>query len=118
MHLNFKYMKKVAEKLRLLRQERGYSQQYVADSLGISVPTVSRIESTPAKMHLEYFYMLASFYEITLGKLFSDEEEEINEELAKFSMQITMPFPLQSRQLFLLAKRLEIIEKEKTTLCK
>ncbi len=41
--------------LRLIRISKGYSQEYVSDSLGISQATYSRIESGDKVIHQERF---------------------------------------------------------------
>lgn len=43
--LNLHYMKKISQKLRKLRDAKGYSQEYVAENMGVSSSTVSRIET-------------------------------------------------------------------------
>ena len=39
-------MKTISQKLRKLRDAKGYSQEYVAENMGVSPSTVSRIEQT------------------------------------------------------------------------
>ncbi len=70
-------MKSIAEKIKYLRLEKGYSQEYIADSMGVSVATISRLETTPEKMRLDYFIKLSDFYGIKLGKIFSEIEDEV-----------------------------------------
>lgn len=43
--LNLHYMKTISQKLRKLRDAKGYSQEYVAENMGVSPSTVSRIET-------------------------------------------------------------------------
>lgn len=106
-------MENIAENLRLIRQEKGFSQQYVADCLNISVSTISRMENNPGKINLEYFYLVADFYEIKLSKIFSDTESEIEKDLSKIKVQLVLPFSMNSKHLFQIAKALRDIELQK-----
>lgn len=118
MRLNFVTMKKIAEKLRLLRQEKGFSQQYVADSIGVSVSTISRMENNPAAINLGNYIQIAEFYGIELRKIFSDTEIEVEEKLAKLELRLSMPLIFNSNLLFQLAKEVQKIELQRIDLCK
>ncbi len=113
MHLNFKNMKKVAEKLRLLRQERGMSQQYVADSIGVSISTISRMESNPANIKLEMFAKIAQFHGMEFRKIFSDTENEVLQDVGRLVLQVSIPVSFTSDHLFYLASELQGIEKNR-----
>ena len=107
-------MKKVAEKFRLLRQEKKLSQQYVADSLNVSVSTISRVENNPEDIKLCYFYRIAAFYKIDIGKIFSnDEKRDLDEQLSKITINVAIPFHMTADQLFRVAKELQKREQEK-----
>ena len=106
----FIIMKKMAEKLRLLRQEKGFSQQYVADILNVSIATISRLENNPEDMKLRHFISLAQLYKVDLCKLFSNDEIELQKELSKLNVQVIIPIDITSSQLFKLAKKLQETE--------
>jgi transcriptional regulator with XRE-family HTH domain len=110
MQSNFMSMKKIAERLRLLRQEKGYSQQYIADILKVSIATISRLENNPEEIKLRYLISLAQLYKMDLCKLFSTDESELENELSKLTVQVTIPIDITSTQLFRVAKKLQ--EKE------
>lgn len=103
-------MKNVAENLRLIREKKGFSQQYVADCLNISVSTISRMENNPGKINLSNYALIADFYEVKLSKIFSDTESEIEDELSKIKVHIVLPCAMTSKQLFQIAKTLRQIE--------
>ena len=69
-------MEKVIKNLRSLRRKSGYSQEYVADLAGISVSTVSRIESSPECAKLGNICKLCSVYNVSPAVLFSQDENE------------------------------------------
>jgi transcriptional regulator with XRE-family HTH domain len=106
-------MKKIAEKLRTMRQGSGYSQQYIADSLGVSISTISRMENNPATINLAMFARIAEFYGVEFEKIFSDAESEVKEHFANMVIQVSIPAFYTSKFLFYLAKKLEQIELQK-----
>ncbi len=114
MHLNFNSMKKIAEKLRLLRQERGFSQQYIADSIGVSISTISRMESNPATIKLEMFAKIAQFHGMEFRKIFSDTENDVMQDIGRLVLQVSIPANFTSDYLFYLASVLQQIEKQKS----
>lgn len=103
-------MKKIAERLRLLRQENGFSQQHIADILDVSIATISRLENNPEEIKLRYLLSLAQLYKMDLCKLFSTDANELENELSKLTVQVTIPINITSTQLFRVAKKLQ--EKE------
>ncbi len=106
-------MKSIAENIRNLREVKGYTLEYVAENVGVSVSILSRLETTPEKMRLGYFIRLANFYEIKLRKIFSNLEDEVKEEFDKLSLHIDLPTNMGSEQLYSLAKKVEMIENKK-----
>ena len=110
MQTNFMSMKKIAERLRLLRQEKGYSQQYIADILNVSIATISRLENNPEEIKLRYLSSLAQLYKLDLCKLFSTDDSELENELSKLTVQVTIPIDITSTQLFRVAKKLQETE--------
>ena len=103
-------MKKIAERLRLLRQEIGYSQHYIADMLNVSIATISRLENNPEEIKLRYLLSLAQLYQVDLCKLFSDDENELENQLSKLAVQVTIPIDITSTQLLRVAKKLQEAE--------
>lgn len=113
MHLNFNDMEKIGEKLRNLRQIKGYKQQFIAESIGVSLSTVSRMENEPSKVKFELFKRIAEFYGLELRNIFSDTESECQEVLSKIVFQVSVPTSYSSQMLFRIAKDLEKIEQSK-----
>lgn len=68
-------MKKiVAGNLRQLRFKHGWSQQFVADQLGISVKTVSRME-TEQQISKKMLKRMSDLFNVPISKFYECEEE-------------------------------------------
>jgi transcriptional regulator with XRE-family HTH domain len=66
------------QKLRIFREFRNYSQEYVAEKLGITQNAYSRIETNQTKITAERLRMLSEILDIPVTYLISDAEPEIN----------------------------------------
>jgi len=65
-------------KLRLLREFRNYSQEYIAEKLGITQHAYSRIENNLTKLTAERLEKLAAILNIPPLELLSDKEPVIS----------------------------------------
>lgn len=64
----------LSEKLRLMRQLFGYSQEYIAMTIGMTQHTYCQCESGQAKPSLDKLQDLANMYQLTLGDLLKDND--------------------------------------------
>ncbi len=60
-------------KLKLLRDENGWSQDYVAESIGMSQAAYSKLESGQTKLTFERAGQLARIYDVEPEYFFSDD---------------------------------------------
>lgn len=51
-------------KIRLLREQKGWDQNYLAKNMGISQPALSKIESDQTKLSWEHAQKLAQLFEV------------------------------------------------------
>ncbi|HTN08708.1 helix-turn-helix transcriptional regulator [Agriterribacter sp.] len=58
--------------LKILREVKGYKQEEIADVLGISQNTYSRLERDPKSLTAEQAQKLAEFYNVGIGDLLSE----------------------------------------------
>jgi transcriptional regulator with XRE-family HTH domain len=65
----------ISEKIRSLRQLRGYSQQNMADSLGVSVNAYSKIECGDTDVSWSRLEQIAKIFEIPISELVSFGEK-------------------------------------------
>jgi transcriptional regulator with XRE-family HTH domain len=66
------------QKLRLLREFRNYSQEYIAEKLGITQHAYSRLENNQTKLTAERLERLAAILNIPPLELLSDKEPVIH----------------------------------------
>ncbi len=60
-------------KLKIFRELNNYTQQYVADILGINQNTYSRLEHNPTKLTAEQAEKLSELYDIGIADLLSND---------------------------------------------
>ena len=74
----------IANRLQKLRKENGYSQEELADKLGISRQAVSKWERAESSPDTDNLIVLARLYHISLDELLYDNEsnEEIRDRVA------------------------------------
>jgi transcriptional regulator with XRE-family HTH domain len=65
-------------KLRVYREFRNYSQEYIAEKLGITQNAYSRIETNQTRMTADRLRQIADILSIPLACLLSDMEPELN----------------------------------------
>lgn len=72
----------IANRLQKLRKEKGYSQEQLADALGISRQAVSKWERAESSPDTDNLICLAKLYGISLDELLSTDQsiEEIKQE--------------------------------------
>ena len=71
-------MKTLGKKIRLLRHQRGWSQEDVAKRLDISIPAFSKIETGITDINLSRLEQISSLFDMTVVQLltFNDAEQE------------------------------------------
>ncbi|TAF64829.1 MAG: XRE family transcriptional regulator [Cytophagales bacterium] len=79
-------MQKIGNKLRLLRNLHGYSQEVIANELNITQKTYSRLENDEMQLTTERTTRLAQFYEIDeleFHRFLEIDEKEIIRKIIK-----------------------------------
>jgi transcriptional regulator with XRE-family HTH domain len=86
-------MKTLGKKIRLLRHQRGWSQEDVAKRLDISIPAFSKIETGITDINLSRLEQISILFEMTVVQLltFNDTEQEqkYNTELDSVSKKLS-----------------------------
>lgn len=78
--------KSVGKNIRALRHQRNWSQEDVANKLGISIPAFSKIETGVTDINLSRLEQIAKIYEVDIVRLFSLEIEEAEPQLSSLSI--------------------------------
>lgn len=66
---------KLEEKLQMLRKAKGYSQEQLADEIGIARQTISKWENGQAVPELNGLILLSELYSITIDRIVKDDDE-------------------------------------------
>lgn len=74
--------------MRILRESKGYSQEYVGSVLGIEQNTYSKLESGQIRLTIDRISKLAELYDVSPDLLISSELPIVNYNNGKFSKGI------------------------------
>ena len=96
---------KIANRLLELRKENGYSQEQLADELGISRQAVSKWERAEASPDMDNLIALSKLYNVSIDSLLKDEDDQSNEKMdfdvevveeqsSKFTKAFLSAFPI------------------------
>ncbi|QXV64921.1 helix-turn-helix transcriptional regulator [Mucilaginibacter sp. 21P] len=75
-------MKTLGKKIRLLRHQRGWSQEEVAKRLDISIPAFSKIETGITDINLSRLEQIAVLFEMSVVQLLTYNETEQDQKMA------------------------------------
>src|SRR5690554_7920468 len=78
-------MKSLGKKIRLLRHQRGWSQEDVAKRLDISIPAFSKIETGITDVNLSRLDQISQLFDLSIVQLLTyndvDDQKKYNSEL-------------------------------------
>lgn len=75
-------MKTLGKKIRLLRHQKGWSQEEVAKRLDISIPAFSKIETGITDINLSRLEQIAALFEMSVVQLLTYNETEQDAKIA------------------------------------
>jgi transcriptional regulator with XRE-family HTH domain len=75
-------MKTLGKKIRLLRHQKGWSQEEVAKRLDISIPAFSKIETGITDINLSRLEQIAVLFEMSVVQLLTFNETEQDQKIA------------------------------------
>nr|WP_294794232.1 helix-turn-helix transcriptional regulator [uncultured Mucilaginibacter sp.] len=75
-NLKKKNNKNVGKNIRAFRHQNGWSQEDVANKLGISIPAFSKIETGVTDINLSRLEQIANIYEVDVVQILSLEAEQ------------------------------------------
>src|SRR5690554_330617 len=85
-------MKSLGKKIRLLRHQRGWSQEDVAKRLDISIPAFSKIETGITDVNLSRLEQISKLFGLTVVQLLAtgdpEEEKKYASELAEATKKL------------------------------
>ena len=63
----------MGQKIRYLRRSKDYSQENLAEAMGVSSMTIYRIENGKAPIRMEYLIQLAEILDMTIEEIMTKE---------------------------------------------
>ncbi|MEO7215330.1 helix-turn-helix transcriptional regulator [Mucilaginibacter sp.] len=75
-------MKTLGKKIRLLRHQKGWSQEEVAKRLDISIPAFSKIETGITDINLSRLEQISALFEMSVVQLLTYNETEHDQKIA------------------------------------
>lgn len=78
--------KTIGKNIRTFRHQHGWSQEDVANRLGISIPAFSKIETGVTDINLSRLEQIANIYEIDVVQLLSMDAEEVEQTPSNLSI--------------------------------
>jgi transcriptional regulator with XRE-family HTH domain len=106
---------KVAERIRLLRQQKGLSQQNLADELGITVAAYSNIERGVTDVNMTRLEQIAILLNTTPSSLISDANHA-NDSSELVYGTLNNHVAMLSQQIAFLQKQVNILQEEMAVL--
>lgn len=85
-NLKKKTNKSVGKNIRTIRHQRGWSQENVANRLGISIPAFSKIETGVTDINLSRLEQIANIYEVNVINLLSLEAEHVEPQVSNLTI--------------------------------
>lgn len=105
---NIYQMNTLGKKIRLLRHQRGWSQEDVAKRLDISIPAFSKIETGITDVNLSRLNQISTLFELSLVQLLSNSDSEDDKE--KLDALEELNKKLQSREIEVIELQKKVID--------
>ena len=68
--MNIKILLKLGEKLKILRKEKGYTQEYLAEKVGIHPTYIGKIESGKNNISIKMLFRISRALKVKLSDIF------------------------------------------------
>jgi len=101
-------MNTLGKKIRLLRHQKGWSQEDVAKRLDISIPAFSKIETGITDVNLSRLNQISKLFELSLVQLLSTSETEEDKE--KLDVVNDLSNKLQLREVEVIELQKKVID--------
>lgn len=101
-------MKTLGKKIRLLRHQKGWSQEDVAKRLDISIPAFSKIETGITDINLSRLEQISKLFEMSVVQLLTFNDSEQQEKYVSELETVTKK--LQQREIEVIELQKKVIE--------
>ncbi len=111
-------MNSLGKRIRLLRQQRGWSQEDVAKRLDISIPAFSKIETGITDINLSRLNQISKLFEMSVVQLLSSEDRDAKDSVRAELTDLSRKLQEREGEIITLQKKvIDLYEQlhEKTT---
>lgn len=77
MHKCIEIMNLVGQSIRKIRVQKGYSQEYMAESLGIIQPSYARLEKDGNRINVVRLLQIAQYLEVNVSELLGQKAQKV-----------------------------------------
>lgn len=98
-------MNTLGKKIRLLRHQKGWSQEDVAKRLDISIPAFSKIETGITDVNLSRLNQISKLFELSLVQLLATTESEEDKEKVDLVNDLTQKLQVREVEVIELQKK-------------
>jgi len=98
-------MNALGKKIRLLRHQKGWSQEDVAKRLDISIPAFSKIETGITDVNLSRLNQISKLFNLTVVQLLSTSDSEEDKEYVNEVNALTQKLQLRDGEVIELQKK-------------
>lgn len=89
---------KISDNIRILRENFNYSQEQVADKLGLSQQAYSLIEKNPEKTSLKYLQKIADVFSVSVSELIMEDERFVQQNFNQKNCNIASKQQISSNE--------------------
>lgn len=107
-NINIYRMNTLGKKIRLLRHQKGWSQEDVAKRLDISIPAFSKIETGITDVNLSRLNQISKLFELSLVQLLATSESDEDKE--KINIVNDLSQKLQVREVEVIELQKKVID--------
>ena len=80
----------ISKRIKEIREQKGYTQKYMAEMMGIEQTNYGRFEKRDKKLTFEQLESIATALGVTIKDILFEESEHPNTELSKLELALSM----------------------------
>jgi transcriptional regulator with XRE-family HTH domain len=103
---------RIAERIRMLRLQKGLSQQNIADELNLTVAAYSNIERGITGINLERLYQLSEIFNISIAEMLQEAQTVKEPNYYENSNTTSVQLSILTQQLSILQQQVNALQAE------
>lgn len=103
---------RIAERIRMLRLQKGLSQQNIADELNLTVAAYSNIERGITGINLQRLYELSEVFDISVAELLDKDQTVSDSNFFENNHTTSVQLSILTQQLSILQQQVNALQAE------